>query len=70
MNAVEGCIPSRLAQNRQEERRLLFVGMTRAKRHLELFVPKRLRIIGNAGVGLARTSFISKRMLPCFELNH
>jgi DNA helicase-2/ATP-dependent DNA helicase PcrA len=69
MNAVEGCIPSRIAQDREEERRLLFVSMTRAKRHLELLVPKRLRIIGNGSIGLARTSLISKRMLSCFELN-
>lgn len=68
INAVEGCIPSRLARNREEERRLLFVSMTRAKRHLELLAPKRLRSIGNGSIGLARTSFISRRMLPCFEL--
>lgn len=68
MNAVEGCIPFTLG-HREEERRLLFVAMTRAKRHLELLVPKRLRRIGNGSIGLGRTSFISKRMLALFELN-
>jgi DNA helicase-2/ATP-dependent DNA helicase PcrA len=69
LNAVEGCIPFRLAACREEERRLLFVGMTRAKRHLELLVPKRLRRVGNGSIGLGRTPFISKRMLRFFELN-
>lgn len=67
MNAVEGCIPFPLG-SREEERRLLFVAMTRAKRHLELLVPKRLRRIGNGSIGLCRTSFISKRALPLFDL--
>ncbi|MFG3591736.1 3'-5' exonuclease [Bradyrhizobium sp. RDI18] len=53
MNAVEGCIPFRLAACREEERRLLFVAMTRAKRHLEMLVPKGLRRVGNGSVGLA-----------------
>ncbi|MFK4513383.1 DNA helicase-2/ATP-dependent DNA helicase PcrA [Bradyrhizobium japonicum] len=66
MNAVEGCIPHSLG-HREEERRLLFVGMTRAKRNLELILPKRLRRVGNGRIGLGRTSFISKRMLPFFE---
>ncbi|KAH2841944.1 hypothetical protein KXW36_000780, partial [Aspergillus fumigatus] len=64
MNAVDGCIPFRLASCREEERRLLFVGMTRAKRRLELLVPKRLRQVGTGRTGLARTPFISKRTLP------
>ncbi|MBR0838704.1 ATP-dependent helicase [Bradyrhizobium liaoningense] len=68
MNAVEGCIPFLLGC-REEERRLFFVAMTRAKRHLELLVPKRLRRIGNGSIGLCRTSFISKRALPLFDLN-
>lgn len=67
MNAVDGCIPFRLASCREEERRLLFVGMTRAKRRLELLVPKRLRQVGTGRTGLARTPFISKRTLPLFE---
>jgi DNA helicase II / ATP-dependent DNA helicase PcrA len=72
MNAVEGCIPFRRAAGREaveEERRILFVGMTRAKRQLELIVPKRLGKVGNNGIGLARTPFIPKRILHSFELS-
>lgn len=69
LNAVDGCIPFRLATCREEERRILFVGMTRAKRRLELLVPKRLGKVGNSSVGLSRTPFISKRMLNSFELS-
>jgi DNA helicase II / ATP-dependent DNA helicase PcrA len=72
LNAVEGCIPLRRAAGPEaveEERRILFVGITRAKRQLELIVPKRLGRVGNNGVGLARTPFIPKRTLHSFELS-
>jgi DNA helicase-2/ATP-dependent DNA helicase PcrA len=72
LNAVEGCIPLRRAvwpEAVDEERRILFVGMTRAKRQLELIVPRRLRKVGNNGIGLARTRFIPKRILHSFELS-
>jgi len=43
LNAVDGCIPSDLATGTtaelEEERRLLYVAMTRAKDHLTLVVP-------------------------------
>jgi DNA helicase-2/ATP-dependent DNA helicase PcrA len=45
LNCVDGCIPSDLAtgaaQEIEEERRLLYVAMTRAKDHLHLVVPQR-----------------------------
>src|SRR5262245_49402315 len=45
LNAVDGCIPSDLAVGTlaevDEERRLLYVAMTRAKNHLHLVVPQR-----------------------------
>ena len=45
LNVVDGCIPSEMstgdARQIAEERRLLYVGMTRAKQHLELLAPQR-----------------------------
>ena len=45
LNVVDGCIPSDLATGTdaeiEEERRLLYVAMTRAKDHLHLIVPQR-----------------------------
>ena len=44
-NVVDGCIPSDMASGRpeeiEEERRLLYVAMTRAKDELDLIVPQR-----------------------------
>ncbi len=45
LNVVDGCIPSDLATGSaaeiEEERRLLYVAMTRAKDDLDLMVPQR-----------------------------
>ena len=41
LNVVDGCIPSDQADDVEEERRLLHVGMTRAKNELDLIVPQR-----------------------------
>jgi DNA helicase-2/ATP-dependent DNA helicase PcrA len=45
LNAVDGCLPSDLATGStpeiEEERRLLYVAMTRAKDHLHFMVPQR-----------------------------
>ena len=45
LNVVDGCLPSDLATGTtaeiEEERRLLYVAMTRAKDHLHLIVPQR-----------------------------
>jgi superfamily I DNA/RNA helicase len=45
LNCVDGCIPSDLAVGStaeiEEERRLLYVAMTRAKDHLHIIVPQR-----------------------------
>ena len=73
LNAVDGCIPLRRAaelSHLEEERRILFVAMTRAKKRLELFVPKRLRASYAANLGTARSHFISKRMLRSFAGIH
>ena len=48
LNVVDGCIPSDMATGQaaeiEEERRLLYVGMTRAKRQLTLLVPQRFYV--------------------------
>lgn len=76
LNAVDGGIPSEMSTGSQaeieEERRLLYVAMTRAKEQLELVVPQRFYITGQASTGdrhvyAGRTRFVPNRLLPLFE---
>ncbi len=76
LNVVDGCIPSDMSTGNgadiEEERRLLYVAMTRAKEHLHLIVPNRFFIkqqahLGDRHVYAARTRFISPAMLKHFE---
>ena len=76
LNAVDGCLPSDLATGStpeiEEERRLLYVAMTRAKDHLHLVVPQRFYTHGQRGTGdrhvyAQRTRFISNTMLAHFK---
>ncbi|MFZ3287794.1 MAG: ATP-dependent helicase [Telluria sp.] len=76
LNVVDGCIPSDMstgnAADIEEERRLLYVAMTRAKEHLHLVVPNRFFIkqqaqMGDRHVYAARTRFIGPAMLKHFE---
>ncbi|HCZ15798.1 MAG TPA: ATP-dependent DNA helicase [Candidatus Accumulibacter sp.] len=76
LNAVDGCIPSDMATGSaveiEEERRLLYVAMTRAKEELEIIVPQRFYITHQPGFGdrhlyASRTRFISNALLPHFE---
>lgn len=76
LNVVDGCIPSDMstgnADDIEEERRLLYVAMTRAKEHLHLVVPNRFFIkqqaqMGDRHVYAARSRFISPAMLKHFE---
>jgi DNA helicase-2/ATP-dependent DNA helicase PcrA len=76
LNCVDGCIPSDLGVGTrdeiEEERRLLYVAMTRAKDELNLMVPQRFfvsqqRAGGDRHVYAARTRFIPDRILPFFE---
>ncbi len=76
LNVVDGCIPSDMATGSEleieEERRLLYVAMTRAKDHLDLMLPQRFYVTGQSGTGdrhvyASRTRFIPNRLLPCFE---
>ena len=76
LNAVDGCLPSDLATGStpeiEEERRLLYVAMTRAKDHLHLMVPQRFFTHGQRGTGdrhvyAQRTRFIPNAMLAHFK---
>jgi len=76
LNVVDGCIPSDMAtgslEDIEEERRLLYVAMTRAKENLQLVVPNRFFIkqqaqLGDRHVYAQRTRFISPAMLKHFE---
>ena len=76
LNAVDGCIPSDLASGStveiEEERRLLYVAMTRAREHLELMLPQRFYVSHQPGfcdrhVYAGRTRFIANALLAHFE---
>ena len=76
LNCVDGCIPSDLGVGStaeiEEERRLLYVAMTRAKDHLHLITPQRFFVHGQASQGdkhvyAARTRFIPATLLQFFE---
>ncbi|MDW9722508.1 AAA family ATPase [Sinorhizobium meliloti] len=76
LNVIDGCIPSDLATGTshelEEERRLLYVGMTRAKDQLTLMVPQRFftggqHAQGDRHVYASRTRFIPATLLQFFE---
>ena len=76
LNVVDGCIPSDLGTGTtaeiEEERRLLYVAMTRAKDSLHLVVPQRFFTYGQSAQGdrhvyASRTRFIPTALLPLFE---
>ena len=76
LNVVDGCIPSDMATGSaaeiEEERRLLYVAMTRARHHLHLLVPQRFYVTQQAEFGdrhlygsLSR--FIPPGLSSCFD---
>jgi len=76
LNCVDGCIPSDLAVGStseiEEERRLLYVAMTRAKDHLHMIVPQRFyanqqRANGDRHMYAVRTRFIPDTITKHFE---
>jgi DNA helicase-2/ATP-dependent DNA helicase PcrA len=76
LNAADGCIPSDLATGHpaeiEEERRLLYVAMTRARNSLALIHPLRFFIrqqarLGDRHVFTPRTRFIPDAILDKFE---
>jgi DNA helicase II / ATP-dependent DNA helicase PcrA len=77
LNMVDGCIPSDLATGTaaeiEEERRLLYVAMTRARDRLHLMTPQRFFIHGQSAYGdrhvlAARSRFIPAELTPLFEM--
>lgn len=76
MNVVDGCMPSDLGAGTtaelEEERRLLYVAMTRAKDDLHLVVPQRFFTHGQSAKGdrhvyASRSRFIPNALLAQFE---
>ncbi len=76
LNVVDGCIPSDMstatADEVEEERRLLYVAMTRAKEELALLVPQRFHVHQQAAHGdrhvyASRTRFIPDALARHFE---
>jgi len=77
LDTVDGCIPSDLAagstEEIEEERRLLYVAMTRARDSLDLIVPQRFfvrgqSVHGDGHVYASRTRFIPDALLQHFDL--
>jgi DNA helicase-2/ATP-dependent DNA helicase PcrA len=68
LNAVDGCIPSDMSTGSQaqieEERRLLYVALTRARRHLQVLVPQRFYVSGQSGTGDRHVYGTLSRFLP------
>jgi DNA helicase II / ATP-dependent DNA helicase PcrA len=76
LNTVDGCIPIDVVTTTkaelEEERRLLYVAMTRARDHLHLVMPQRFfahnqRAGGDRHMYAARTRFIPANILHHFE---
>lgn len=76
LNGVDGCIPSDLGtgsdEEIDEERRLLYVAMTRAKEDLHIVTPQRFYVhnqtnLGDRHVWAQRTRFIPPHLMPNFE---
>jgi DNA helicase II / ATP-dependent DNA helicase PcrA len=76
LNVVDGCMPSDLGAGTtaelEEERRLLYVGMTRARDKLTLITPQRFftyghNVKGDRHVYASRTRFIPVALLHFFE---
>jgi DNA helicase-2/ATP-dependent DNA helicase PcrA len=76
LNVVDGCIPSDLSTGSQEEieeeRRLLYVAMSRAREYLQLLVPHRFYVtqqstLGDRHIYASRTRFIPDEVAVDFE---
>jgi DNA helicase-2/ATP-dependent DNA helicase PcrA len=76
LNVVDGCIPSEMSAGSlpelEEERRLLYVAMTRAQHQLQLLVPQRFHVTqqaarGDRHVWGSLSRFIAPEVATCFE---
>lgn len=74
LNAVDGCIPSDMATGTtaqiEEERRLLYVAMTRARDELDIMVPQRFHVEHQSAVGDRHVYAIRSRFLNAATLAH
>ena len=77
LNVVDGCMPADMATGSaaeiEEERRLLYVGMTRARDELTLWMPQRFhvtqqRTLGGRHLYALRSRFIPAALLPHFDI--
>ena len=68
LRVVDGCMPSDMATGNaaeiEEERRLLYVAMTRARHHLHLLVPQRFYVTQQAARGDRHVYGAISRFLP------
>ena len=68
LRVVDGCLPSDMATGNaaeiEEERRLLYVAMTRARHHLHLLVPQRFYVTQQAARGDRHVYGSISRFLP------
>lgn len=76
LNVSDGCMPADISSGRsseiEEERRLLYVGMTRARDELSLWVPQRFhvtqqRAFGDRHLYALRSRFLPDSVLPHFD---
>ena len=74
LNVVDGCIPSDMAtgsaEDIEEERRLLYVAMTRAKDQLVVLVPQRFYTHQQAKKGDKHLYAVRTRFIPSAIVNH
>ncbi len=74
LNVVDGCIPSDLGAGStaeiEEERRLLYVAMTRAKDQLHLMVPQRFFTLGQRSLGDRHVYAQRTRFIPNGATDH
>ncbi len=76
LNVVDGCLPADMATGSadeiDEERRLLYVAMTRARHSLALWVPQRFYVTAQRGWGdrhvhALRSRFVDDAVLACLD---
>ena len=74
LHVVDGCIPSDLAtgsaEEVEEERRLLYVAMTRAMDQLHLIQPRRFYTTGQPRAGDRYVTAPRSRFIPAALLRH
>ena len=74
LNVVDGCMPADLATGRaseiEEERRLLYVAMTRARDELQLWAPQRMHVTAQHALGDRHVTTGLSRFIPPALLAH